>query len=261
VQDAPTVSLIEEGTVATVIINRPDSLNALSVEVLQNLYSTMALISSRPEIRVVLVRGEGDKAFVAGADVKSIASLGARAIAEYVELGQRTMRAIELCPVPIIALVNGYALGGGMELALACDLIFASETARFGQPEVNLGIIPGFGGTQRLQQRAGVGIARLMCFSGELLEAQQAYTKGIVDKIFPSPTFFQDAHSWCAAITDKAPLAVKATKRAIRSGYETSLLAGLRREVEEFLHVFSSEDREEGLSAFMQKRKPTFKGR
>jgi enoyl-CoA hydratase len=171
------------------------------------------------------------------------------------------MRAIETCAVPVIAAVHGFALGGGLELALSCDLILCSESAKLGQPEVNLGIIPGFGGTQRLIHRCGVGQARRLCYGGELLGADEARAIGLADKVFPDATFDQEVSAMAELIASKAPLAVQGAKRVINSSQNTSLLSGLRLEVEEFLRLFGTADREEGMDAFMQKRKPSFTGR
>lgn len=207
------------------------------------------------------MRGSGPKAFVAGADIRSMSQFGPRAIADYLELGQRTMRAIESLAVPVIAAVHGFALGGGLELALACDLIVCSASAKLGQPEVSLGIIPGFGGTQRLIHRCGVGQARRLCYSGELIAAEEARVIGLADRVFPDESFDAEVIAMAELIGSKAPLAVQGVKRVIHRSQETSLLSGLRHEVEEFLTLFSTADREEGMEAFIQKRKPNFTGR
>jgi enoyl-CoA hydratase len=168
---------------------------------------------------------------------------------------------IETFPAPVIAAVNGFALGGGLELALSCDLIIAADTAKLGQPEVNLGIIPGFGGTQRLIHRCGVGTARRLCYTGELLSAEEGCLVGIVDKVVPAASLIEEARNWAKLIASKAPLAVKGAKKVIRVSQETDLLSGLRLEVEEFLSLFGSADREEGMTAFLEKRPPKFTGR
>jgi enoyl-CoA hydratase len=249
------------GAVYTVTINRPESLNALNPDVLQSLLNEFQAISRDNSIRVVVIRGSGPKAFVAGADIRAMSQLGPRAIADYIELGQRTTRAIEMCAVPVIAGVHGFALGGGLELALACDIIFCAESAKVGQPEVNLGIIPGFGGTQRLIHRCGVGQARRLCYSGELITAEEARVLGIADKVVPDAAFDEQLTQFAELIASKAPLAVQGAKRVINRSQDTVLLSGLRLEVEEFLRLFASADREEGMDAFMQKRKPSFTGR
>jgi enoyl-CoA hydratase len=257
----PSVASKKHNETCTIYINRPESLNALNPDVLQSLSREMQQIERDTSIRVVVIRGSGDKAFVAGADIRSMASLGGPAISEYVELGQRTLRAIEQCRVPVIAAVHGFALGGGLELALACDIILCAESAKIGQPEVNLGIIPGFGGTQRLIQRCGVGRARRLCYTGELIPAEEAYGLGIVDKVVSDEDFNEALQKMANEIVSKAPLAVQGAKRVILRSQEQALLAGLQLEVEEFLRLFGSADREEGMAAFLEKRKPVFTGR
>ena len=256
-----TVRITEAGAVTVLQVNRPKSLNALNVDVLGSLQLLIAKLSKDPEVRAVIITGAGEKAFVAGADIATMNELGPRAIADYIELGQRTMRSIESARFPVIAAVNGFALGGGLELALACDLIVASSAAKVGQPEVNLGIIPGFGGTQRLVQRCGVGAARRLCYTGELIGAQEALTLGIVDAVVEPTDLMPRARAWAEMIGAKAPLAVAAAKRVINDAGERELLAGLRGEVDAFLSLFGSADREEGMLAFLQKRKANFTGR
>jgi enoyl-CoA hydratase len=256
-----TVLSAKNGAVWELTINRPESLNALNPDVLQTLLIQVEKIARDPDLRVVILTGSGPKAFVAGADISSMSGLGSRPIADYVELGQRTMRALESLAVPVIAAVNGFALGGGLELALACDLIMCADTAKVGQPEVNLGILPGFGGTQRLIQRCGIGTARRLCYLGELIAADEARLLGIVDKVVPPERLMEEARAWATAIAGKAPLAIKGTKRVITHSQEAILLQGLRLEVEEFLRLFASADREEGMTAFLQKRPARFTGR
>lgn len=250
----------EDGT-ATITIHRPESLNALNPDVLQGIVIELSSLSRDETLRAVIITGSGPKAFVAGADISSMSQLGPRALADYVELGQRTMRMIETFKVPVIAAVNGFALGGGLELALACDLIICAEGAKLGQPEVNLGIIPGFGGTQRLIQRCGIGTARRLCYTGELISADEGRTVGLVDKVVSDECLMAEARNWASMIGSKAPLAVKGAKRVINRAQESLLLSGLRLEVEEFLTLFESADRSEGMQAFLEKRKPAFTGR
>jgi enoyl-CoA hydratase len=259
--DAPSVLLAREDDRALLTINRPANLNALNPDVLQSLILALDELRRDSGLRVVTITGEGPKAFVAGADIAAMAILAGRGIAEYIELGQRAMRAIENFPCPIIAAVNGYALGGGLELALSCDLIIAADSAKLGQPEVNLGIIPGFGGTQRLIHRCGVGVARRLCLTADLLGAAEALQCGLVDKVVPAADLSAEAALWAKSIAAKAPLAVSEAKRVIREAHEPLLLAGLRKEVESFLNLFSTRDREEGMSAFVEKRAPKWSGR
>ena len=256
-----TVLVEREGAIVTVTINRQESLNALNPDVLQGLILEFGKIASDPSIRSVIITGRGPRAFVAGADIRSMHGLGPRPIADYVELGQRAMRLIETCEVPVIAAVNGFALGGGLELALACDLIVCGESAKLGQPEVNLGIIPGFGGTQRLLQRCGIGAARRLCYTGDLIGAEEARIIGLADKVFPDAQLMEEVQKIATTIASKAPLAVKGAKKVINEAHQSLLLSGLRLEVEEFLKLFDTADREEGMTAFLQKRPATFTGR
>ena len=256
------VLLLEEvDRVVTITINRPKSLNALNVDVLQSFIIELEKLRENKELRAIVITGSGEKAFVAGADIHSMASFGQRAIADYVELGQRVMRSLEIFPVPVIAKVNGFALGGGMELMLACDVVFASDKAKLGQPEVNLGMIPGFGGTQRLIQRSGVGTARRLCMGGEIIKADEAFALGLVDKVVTSEELDATVAEFASTVAAKAPLAVSKAKEVIRLATENPLLGGLRHEVEGFLDLFQTQDREEGMSAFMEKRDPDFKGK
>lgn len=256
-----TVLLEHDGPIATITINRPESLNALNPDVLQGVILALGKIASNHSIRSVIITGKGPKAFVAGADIRTMSQLGPRPIAEYVELGQRAMRTIETFDVPVIAAVNGFALGGGLELALACDLIVCAESAKLGQPEVNLGIMPGFGGTQRLIQRCGIGTARRLCYTGELIGAEEARMVGIADKVAPDAQLMDEVKKIATTIASKAPLAIKGTKKVINQAHQSLLLSGLRLEVEEFLRLFETADREEGMDAFLQKREAKFTGR
>lgn len=260
IMDEESVKLLSIGDFAHIAINRPRHLNALNPDVLQSIILLLDKLQKDRAIKSLVISGQGDKAFAAGADVAAMAQLGPRPIAEYVELGQRTMRAIECARFPVIAAVQGYALGGGLELALACDLIIAAENAKFGQPEVNLGIIPGFGATQRLLQRCGIGAARRLIYSGEIISAAEALQIGLVDKVVPLEDLISASKTVAGTIADKAPLAVQRAKRVIRQSQEQMLLAGLRLEVEGFLEVFATSDREEGMTAFLQKRAAKFRG-
>lgn len=261
IMEEESVKLVGEGNIAEIIINRPQSLNALNPDVLQGLVLAFDKLTRNDELRVVIVSGEGKKAFVAGADIHSMAQLGPRPIADYVELGQRVMRAVEQCRVPVVAAMNGYALGGGLELALSCDIIVAAQSARLGQPEVNLGIIPGFGGTQRLIHRCGIGAARRLVYTGDIIDAEEALRIGLVDKVCAAEELDTVVKDLAKRIVAKAPLAIQRAKQVIRQSQEQSLLSGLRLEVEAFLDLFGTADREEGMGAFMNKREPKFTGR
>jgi enoyl-CoA hydratase len=260
-QEENTIQVQRDGAMRTITLNRPERLNALNPDLLQGLVIELGKIAADPEARVVVITGSGEKSFVAGADIHSMNQLGPRAMADYLELGQRAMRMIENLRPPVIAAVNGFAFGGGLELALACDIIVCKESTKLGQPEVDLGIIPGFGGTQRLIHRCGVGTAKRLCMTGERLSAADARALGVVDMVFPDGDFKAEVEKLSKTIAAKAPLAVQGVKRAINRAGEGMLLSGLRHEVEEFLRLFSSADREEGMNAFLEKRAPNFTGR
>lgn len=261
IMEEESVKLIDEGALAEIVINRPKALNALNADVLASLIMVLEKLAKSTTLRAVIVTGAGDKAFVAGADIHSMNQLGVRAAADYIELGQRAMRCLERMEVPVIAALNGFALGGGLELALACDIIIAAKTAKLGQPEVNLGIIPGFGGTQRLIQRCGIGTARRLIYSGELIEAEEGRMLGLVDKVCDPADLRKEVRALAETISKKGPLAVKMAKQVITRSQEGSLLSGLKLEIEGFLELFASADREEGMTAFMQKREAKFTGR
>ncbi|MDZ4786334.1 MAG: enoyl-CoA hydratase-related protein [bacterium] len=250
-----------ENNIAELAVNRPENLNALNADVLQSIILCFEKLIKESSVKAAVLTGAGDKAFVAGADIPMLQQLGKRAAADYIELGQRAMRVIEKAPFPVIAAVNGYALGGGLELALACDIITASQSAKFGAPEVNLGIIPGFGGTQRLIQRCGIGTARRLVLTGEIIDINEAKSIGLVDVVAPEGQLQEVALKMAQTIASKGPLAVREAKKLLRRSQESLLLSGLQMEVESFLKIFDTADREEGMLAFMQKRKAKFFGK
>ena len=252
--------------ILTITLNRPEALNALNRDLLLELSTALDTASDTikrdpSQLRVVLLRGAGEKAFVAGADIKGMQAASPAALREFIELGEHVMRQLELLPVPVLSIVNGFALGGGMELAMSCDLIIATERAKFGQPEVNLGIIPGFGGTQRLMRRAGVGAAKRLVFTGETINGEEAYRLGIADYYIPSGELEGRLEKLCNSLIEKGPQALAASKRAIESGENAPKVMALQEEKEEFLKVFRTEDAAEGLTAFLEKRKAQFQGR
>ena len=268
VSDKPPVSLSYKDSIATVTIEREAQLNALSGEVLSSLSAAFIELnagclgaSAYEKARVVLLRGAGEKAFVAGADIKQMKAASKVELAEFTALGQRVMREIEALPLPVIAVVHGFALGGGMELALAADLIIASEKAQFGQPEVKLGLIPGFGGSQRLAARVGVGNAKRLVFTGENISAAEAYRIGVADYLASPETLEEVTAQVCSQLTARSPLALAAAKRAIERFVAPSKIQGLAYEAEQFVWSFGSKDAAEGLDAFVNKRKPDFRGK
>jgi enoyl-CoA hydratase len=257
-----TILLERDGAVAMVTLNRPNVLNALNLRMLDELAETFARLGSDEGLRAVILTGAGPKAFAAGADIGELNALPtARAAEAQARKGQALTSAIEALRVPVIAAVNGFALGGGCELAMACDMRLASENARFGQPEVNLGILPGYGGTQRATRLLGEGMAMYLCLSGEMIDAQEALRIGLVQKVVPLDGLLAEARRIADVIASKAPLAVAAAKRAIVSGASMTLSDGLALEALLFGQVVMTDDFREGSQAFLDKRKATFGGR
>jgi enoyl-CoA hydratase len=251
----------QEGAVRTMTLNRPQALNALDPLTLDELLRCCEDVRATSDVRCVIITGAGTKAFVAGADIAAMEHMSALEGRAFACHGQRVLHAVEELPVPVIAAVNGFALGGGLELALACDLIIASQTARFGQPEINLGIIPGFGGTQRLARRVGVGAARLLIYSGEMVDAHEALRLGLVNRVVAAEALMPEVQKLASALAAKAPVALQQAKAAVNIGGDIDLRDGCRYEAEAFAVAFGSEDRVEGMRAFREKRRPTFRGR
>ena len=247
-----------EGPIATITVNRPKSLNALNSATLREL--TQA-VRECADAHVVILTGAGDKAFVAGADISEMAPMGPWQAREFSELGHVVTALIEDIPAATIAAVNGYALGGGLELAVACDMIFASESARMGLPEVTLGVTPGFGGTQRLVRLVGKLRAKEMIFTGDWVDANRALEIGLVNGVLPREKLLPHCLAIAQKIAQRGPLAVARAKRLVERGYDIPLRAANRQEAESFALLFDTDDRREGMKAFVEKRSPRFTGK
>jgi enoyl-CoA hydratase len=255
-------TLIEkaEGT-ATITINRPDALNALNEETVRELLARFEDAENDPAIKAVIITGAGDRAFCAGADLNMMKGAGAVRGTELSRIGQRLGDYIEAMTKPVIAAINGYALGGGIELAMACDIRLASENAQIGQPEINVGLIPGWGGTQRLPRYVGKGIAKEMIFTGKRIDAKTAERMGLVNTVVPPDQLRAKAKELATELIGKPPIAIKLSKMLINNSTETHPQVGLWQEAEAFGLVASTEDFNEGVTAFLEKRKPQYKGK
>jgi enoyl-CoA hydratase len=250
----------KQGNVAVIKFNRPKALNALNAELLAEMGQALDEIEKDQDLRVLILTGEGEKAFVAGADIAYMVDLSPLEARRFSLIGHDIGVRLENLPIPVIACVNGFALGGGTEMALACDFIYASEKAKFGQPEINLGIIPGFGGTQRLPRLVGKGVAKELCMTGVMITAQEAKEMGLVNKVFPPDTLWEETMKTANLIASKGRVSVRAVKQCVDRGYDTDLRRGCQIEAEAFGLCMASPDAREGMSAFLEKRKPDFKG-
>ncbi len=259
-----TLIVSEALHVVTLTINRPAKLNALNALVLSELTQAFqALEAAPPEARVrcAILTGSGEKAFVAGADIAEMSGLSAAQAYAFSAAGHRLGHLMESVAFPIIAAVNGFALGGGCELALCADYIFAAEHAKFGQPETNLGLMPGFGGTQRLARRVGLARARELVYSGEPITAEQALSIGLVNRVVPAAALLAQTSEHARRIAGQAPLAVASSKRALNHGFDAGLVAGCELEATAFGALFATEDARAGLTAFLAKQRATYQAR
>jgi enoyl-CoA hydratase len=248
--------IFEKDAIATMTVNRPNSLNALNRSVVENMARVLRDVRHDPAVRVLIVTGAGDRAFVAGADIAAMSEMSAVDGMEFTRLGHRVMQTFEDLPIPVIAAVNGFALGGGLELALACDLIIASDRARFGQPEINLGLIPGFGGTQRLPHRIGQNRARELIMTGDMFDAKTALEWGLANKVVSAGQLMEEARELAGKLVSKSAFTLRQAKAALRAASTMEEDAGLRFEQEAFGVAFASADRVEGTAAFVEKRPP-----
>ena len=246
--------------IAVITMNRPKALNALNQETLDELNQVADMLAKDSTVQVVILTGSGDKAFVAGADIAQMQSMSAMEGRNFGKLGQAVFNKLENLPQPVIAAVNGFALGGGCELAMACDIRIASEKAKFGQPEVTLGITPGFAGTQRLPRLVGKGRAKQLLYTGDVIDAQEAYRIGLVNVVAPAEELMATAKVMAQKIQSRAAVAVQLCKAAVNEGLDTDLETGTAYEAEVFGLCFATADQKEGRAAFTEKRKAQFTG-
>jgi enoyl-CoA hydratase len=250
--------LEKDGPLATITFNNPKALNALTVATFEGLDRLLGELEKDAEIRVVILTGAGEKAFVAGGDISHLGTLDVDSAREFALLAQRVIDRLEAFPKPVIAAINGFALGGGCELAMGCDIRIAADSARFGQPEVKLGIIPGFAGTQRLSRLVGKGRAKELVFTGEMIDAEEACRIGLVNRVVPKELLMEEARSLAMKMCDKSSSAIRFAKEAINNGLEMDFARGSRYEADLFALCFTTEDCKEGISAFLEKRLAKF---
>lgn len=246
--------------IATITFNRPEILNALNEEVLKEFSNALDEIHANEDIRVLILTGAGEKSFIAGADIKQFLTFNTLKAKSFSEMGRLLMNKLQELPIPVIAAVNGYALGGGCEVAMACDFIYASENAMFGLPEITLGIIPGFGGTQRLPRLVGESMAKELIFTGQMIPAQEAKNIGLANRVCSQEQLMDDVIKTAKTIASKGKVSVRGAKQAISNGMNVDLATGCSIEIDAFALCFTSPDAKEGALAFLEKRTPDFKG-
>ena len=251
------IGVERDGAVAVVTIDRQEALNALDPPTLGELRDRLAELAGDADVRVVVLTGAGDRAFVAGADIKAMSAMDIEQAQAWGDLGHATATLLETMPKPTVAAVNGFALGGGCELALACDVRYASTAAKLGQPEVSIGIIPGWGGTQRLPRVVGIGRAKELIMTGRLVDAEEAFRIGLVNAVFPPEELMEKSLELARELAAKSPLVLAAAKQAMNR----TLYGDLGAEAEAFAGLFGSDDQREGMAAFIEKREPRFSGR
>lgn len=258
--DFETITIEKHGNVAILTINRPDKLNALNHQVHRDGVAALDQLRVDTEVRVVVLTGAGERAFIAGADISEFE--GQTPVTQRATFQERTLfNTVDTFPKPVIAMINGFCLGGGNELALACDIRIGSDKAKFSQPEINLGIMCGGGGTQRLSRLIGEGRAMEMCLIGDMIDAETAHQFGLLNHVYPPDRLEAETLKLADKIAEKAPIALQLTKEAVKFASRSNLDEGLRREVDLFAICFSTEDKQEGVAAFLEKRKPVFKGK
>ena len=255
-----TVLSTREGSLAILTLNRPEKLNALSVELIKELDREVDALIADTSVTCAILTGSGDKAFAAGADIAGMLSFTTEEARSFSDFGHRTLAKMERAPFPFIGAVNGFALGGGCEVALACDFLYASDKAKFGQPEINLGIIPGFGGTQRLARRVGIARARELCYTGDLIGADEALRIGLVNAVVPHAELLAKVKAVAAKIASKGRISVGQAKRVLTLGEGVTLEVANAIETQAFAQLFGTDDRKEGMTAFLEKRPAKFTG-
>ncbi len=250
--------ITDKDGIRIITFNRPKALNALNSQTLDELFDVLQQTKTDTSIGVVILTGAGERSFIAGADIKEMQGMTSEQAKEFSQKGHRVLNAIEDLPQPVIAAVNGFALGGGTEMALACDFIYASSKALFGLPEVSLGLIPGFGGTQRLSRKIPVGMAREIVFSGEKISAEIAHQIGLVNKVFSPEELLEGAEKTARIILKRSSMALAAAKYAMRFGHDKPLEEGCQLEIDQFAKLFQSDHPKEGTTAFIERREPEF---
>jgi enoyl-CoA hydratase len=247
--------------IATITFNRPKALNALSSELLAELSRALDDLAENEDIRVLVLTGAGTKAFVAGADITELVRLDTLKAKVFIHRGISVINKLTELPIPVIAAVNGFALGGGLEIAMACDFIYAADSASFGQPEIRLGLIPGYGGTQRLPRIIGCGPAKELLFTGKMISAEEALRLGIVNTVTNAEKLMDEVMATAREMASKGSVALRAMKQVVNQGLNADLATALRMETDAFAICFASSDAKEGTAAFIEKREPVFKGR
>ena len=246
--------------IASITFNRPKALNALNGALLDELSHALDEIAADENIRALVLTGAGDKSFVAGADITELARFNSLSAKHFAQKGHRILHKLQQLPIAVIAAVNGFALGGGTEIAIACDFIYASENAKFGQPEINLGVIPGFGGTQRLPRLIGTNMAKELIFTGKMISADEALRIGLANKVVPPDLLMEEVMKTAGEIATKGKVSLREAKQAVNKGMDVDLATGCDIEIDAFAISFASPDAKEGTTAFVEKRKAEFKG-
>jgi enoyl-CoA hydratase len=254
------IILETENGIVTLTFNRPKAMNALNADLLAEFSNALDEIAGDEENRVLILTGAGDKAFVAGADISELATFNSLQARQFSKMGHEAIGKLQNLPIPVIAAVNGFALGGGSEMALASDFIYASENAKFGLPEITLGIIPGFGGTQRLPRLVGKNIAKEMIFTGKMIRAAEAKELGMVNQVYPADELMKKVVKAAKSIASMGKVSLRTAKQVVNDGFDVDLATGCAMEIDAFALVMASEDAKEGTTAFLEKRKADFKG-